>query len=300
MALKISIFTNAGTVPLEIAQRCGFFEQEELAVEIEGTTSSIQQMTGVIDGRYDIAATAIDNVIAYNCGQGAARTQVTPDLKVFLGSASYRLPFVVGPQIESFGDLEGQTIAVDAPNTGFAFLLREMLEINGLAPDQYEFQSVGAPKERWEAVQSGTALGALLNSHFEGIAHQHGCRTLTSSPDPWDDYEGNTFCAGPDFLASGMVDPFVRTVLKAVRFTKDPANTRVVAEALSAHLAGLDPSKAVAVAQSLQGEQSILSEGLPVSRKGIETVLRLREKYTATRLHVSPDDLCDPRAMLVP
>ncbi|MEJ6769387.1 MAG: ABC transporter substrate-binding protein [Paracoccaceae bacterium] len=300
MDLKLSIFTNAGTVPLEIAKRHGFFADEGLTVEIEGTTSSIIQMTGVIDGRYDIAASAIDNVIAYNSGRGAAHTKVASNLKVFLGSASYRLPFVVGAHIKTFSDLQGSTIAVDALNTGFAFLLREMLEINGLSQDRYQFTSVGAPKERWEAVQNGDATGALLNGHFEAIAHQAGCHTLVSSPDPWDTYEGNVFCAGPDFLASEYADAFAKAVLRGVNFAKNPENINAVALALAQHLGGLDQATALKVARSLQGPKSIIMDGLPVSRSGIETVLRLREKYTGKRLGLTPDSLCDPRVLFVP
>lgn len=298
--LKLSIFSNYGTVPLQIAVDHGFFEEAGLSVTIEPTTSSIDQMTGVIDGRFDIAASAIDNIIAYNCGQGAASTETIPNLKVFLGSASYRLPFVVGPDIVKFEDLKGSTIAVDALNTGFAFLLREMLEINGLGPDRYEFKSFGAPKERWHAVQSGEAAGALLNAHFEGIAHQANCNTLTSDPDPWDNYEGNTFCAGPAFLQEGPVEAFINATLRAVAFTKDPDNTTAVATALSQHIGNLDQNRALDVARSLQGAHSIIADNLPVSRGGIAEVLRLREKYTATRLDLTPEDLCDPRVTFTP
>ena len=299
MNLKLSIFSNAGTVPLQIAVQQGYFEEYGLTVDIEATTSSIKQMTGVIDGHYDIAATAIDNVIAYNAGQGAAPTITESNLKVFLGSASYRLPFVVAPHIETFADLQGCTIAVDALNTGFAFLLREMLEINGLTTDSYKFESVGAPKERWQAIQSGQAVGALLNAHYEAIAHHASCNTLSSKPDPWDNYEGNTFCAGQAFLENGPVEEFITAVLLAVEFTKDPNNTADVATALVQHLDNLDAKTATKVAQSLQGEQSIIAQGLPVSRSGIEEVLRLREKYTSTLLGLSPGDLCDPRVTLV-
>lgn len=298
MKLRLSIFSNAGTVPLEIAVQQGFFEDVGLAVEINGTPSSKAQMTGVIDGRYDIAATAIDNVVAYNSGQGASPTERVSDLKVFLGSASYRLPFVVGPDVTHFHDLRGRTIAVDAVNTGFAFLLREMLEINGLSTDSYNFESVGAPKERWQAVERGEAAGALLNAHFEAIAHQANCKTLTSDPDPWDNYEGNTFCAGAGFLTDGPVEAFIAAVLKGVAFTKDPVNIEVVGMALSQHLGDLDPNAALEVAKSLQGPHSILVDGLPVSRSGIETVLRLREKYTSTKLGLTPDDLCDSRVAM--
>lgn len=300
MKLRLSIFSNYGTVPLQIAVAHGFFKDAGLTVEIEPTTSSIDQMTGIIDGRFDIAATAIDNIIAYNCGQGAAPTTTVPDLKVFLGSASYRLPFVVAPDILTFGDLKGRTIAVDALSTGFAFLLREMLEISGLDPDDYEFKSFGAPKERWHAIQTGEAVGALLNAHFETIAHQADYRTLTSNPDPWDNYEGNTFCADAGFLQIGPVEEFINAVLRAVVFTKDPENTDVVAAALIEHIGNLDSQTAVEVARALQGDQSILADNLPVSHSGIAEVLRLREKYTNTPLSLTPEDLCDPRVTFTP
>jgi len=212
-------------VPLEIAIEQGFFEDAGVSVHIEATSSSIHQMTGLIDGRFDIAATAIDNVIAYNSGQGAAPTNNVSKLKVFLGSASYRLPFVVANAINSFSDLKNSTIAVDALDTGFAFLLREMLNINGLKQDEYTFKSFGAPKERWQALAEGKATGALLNAHFESIAHQNNYITLHSNPDPWDNYQGNTFCAGPQFLDNGPVDAFNDAVLKAVAFTKNSENT---------------------------------------------------------------------------
>jgi len=298
MNLKLSIFCNAGTVPLEIAIQQGYFEKAGLRVDIEGTTSSIDQMTGVIDNRFDIAATAIDNVIAYNCGQGAASTHNTSKLKVFLGSASYRLPFVVTRDIKSFADLKGCTIAVDALNTGFAFLLREMLAINGLTTSEYSFKSFGAPKERWQALEDGKAVGALLNAHYENIAHRAACTTLHSTPDPWDNYEGNTFCAGPEFLNDGPVEAFTEAVLKAVAFTKDPKNTDAVGVALIKHLGNLDADSATKVALSLQGAQSILIDNLPVSRNGILEVIRLREKYTATSLGLTLEDICDPRVNL--
>jgi len=298
--LRLSIFSNYGTVPLHIANQYGYFKEHGLSVEITPTTSSIEQMVGVIDGQYHIAATAIDNIIAYNCGQGAAPTTKVPDLKVFLGSASYRLPFVVAPQIKTFNDLNGCTIAVDALDTGFAFLLREMLEINGCAADSYEFKSFGAPKERWQAIKTGEAVGALLNAHLEKIAHQANYNTLTSNPDPWDNYEGNTFCASSRFLAEGPVDAFISAMRRAVAFTKHPDNTDAVATALSQHIGSLEPKAAIEVAKSLQGEHSILVDDLPVSRSGISEVLRLREKYSGTHLGLTPEDLCDHRVSFVP
>ncbi len=299
MRLRVSIFTNAGTVPLEIAQELGFFSDEGLAVTVVGTTSSIEQMTGVIDGRYDIAATAIDNPIAYNAGQGAAPTERASELMVFMGSATYRLPLVVGPGVQGFEDLRGQRIAVDALSTGFAFLLRDMLALNGLAPDRYALVPVGAPRERWHALQAGAAAGALLNAYFEGLAHAEGCRTLTSNPDPWDGYQGNVFCAQPSVLATGAVDGFMRAVLRGVDFVRDPANAEPVAQALVRHLGDMKPARAKHVANALSGQNSILASGLPVSRSGTRRVMDLRQTYTGKALPFDVESLFDPRATVL-
>lgn len=300
MKLRVSIFTNAGTVPLEIAQRHGFFAEAGLAVEVSGTTSSVEQMTGVIDGRYAIAATAIDNVIAYNAGQGAAPTERPARLRVFMGSATYRLPFVVAPDVQSFADLRGSRIAVDALSTGFAFLLRDMLATGGLGPEDYELVPTGAPNERWDAVRRGAARGALLNAHLEAIAHAQGFATLTSDPDPWDGYQGNVFCAQPGFLESGPVAAFMRAVLRGVQVVLDPEQAGPVAEALMAHLDDLEPERAAHVARILSGAGSILAAGLPVSLSGTQRVMALRERYTGASLPFSDRDLFDHRANVRP
>jgi ABC-type nitrate/sulfonate/bicarbonate transport system substrate-binding protein len=287
--LRISIFKNAATLPLEVADRKGFFTHEGLDVAVTSTTSSVEQMTGVIDGRYEIAATAIDNVIAYNEGQGPARTEREARIKVFLGNAGYRLPLVVHSTIRDFRELKGGVIAVDAISTGFAFLLRDMLAENGLGEGDYEFVSCGAPKERWEALRTGKARAALLNEHFARIAMSSGCRILKSDPDPWDGYQGNVYCAQAAVLDenSEAIDAFVRAKLKAVDFTLDPANLDELTELLCLHIEGIGRTDARDAVIGLQQSQSVLVRGLPVSRMGTEKVMRLRERYAGQRLRLS-------------
>jgi len=62
----------------------------------------------------------------------------------------------------------------------------------------------------------------------------------------------------------------------------------------------VDNNSAIKVAQSLQGEHSILVNELPVSRGGVIEVLRLREKYTSTTLGLTLDDICDARVTFCP
>ena len=63
--LKINVFPAGFNWPLWVAQDQGLFLKNMLEVELIPTPNSVAQMTGLIDGRFDIAMTAIDNVIAY-------------------------------------------------------------------------------------------------------------------------------------------------------------------------------------------------------------------------------------------
>ncbi len=279
--LRLCIFANAGTVPLELATRRGYFAEEGLEVEITSTPGSVHQMQGLVEGRYDLAASAIDNVVAYTEGLSPVEGLPPTPIVTFLGSATYRLPFVARPEIGGFGDLRGRTIAVDALSTGFAFLLRGMLEDEGLPPGTYELKSFGAPAERWAAIRDGAAVAALLNDHFAEVAAKEGFHPLERDPDPWAGYQGNTFCARKDRFEAEpeMFEAFCRAFLRGVAAALDPANRNEVADALTAHLPGLSAAEAPAVADWLQRPGSILTPDMPVSLSGVRKVLELRSRY---------------------
>jgi hypothetical protein len=55
------------------------------AVQLAYTPSSGFLVASVLDGKSDIAFAAIDNVIAYQEGQGEAKVADNPDLFAFMG-----------------------------------------------------------------------------------------------------------------------------------------------------------------------------------------------------------------------
>ncbi|AKH98915.1 ABC-type nitrate/sulfonate/bicarbonate transport system, periplasmic component [Hoeflea sp. IMCC20628] len=300
--IHLSFFANAATLPFEVAVERQCFRNSGLDVELFPTKSSIEQMTGIIDGRYQIAATAIDNIIAYNEGQGAVATKMRSELQVFLGNSSYRLPFVVHGPISNFASLKGGQIAVDALSTGYAFLLRDMLESNGLKAEDYEFVSYGAPKERWEALKGGLVRGALLSDYFARMAIDSGCHVLTGNPDPWDNYQGNVCCAQRSFIEENptVISAFTKTMKEAVDFTLDPANLDVLAEMLSNHLGGLSRNDAIESVRTLQSAHSVIKRELPISRSGTRKVMELRERFTGQRLKIGLEEYFTPNVTLAP
>src|SRR5439155_27144034 len=112
--LQVISFDGGWNLPVWAGQRQGFFEANGLAVQLGYTPNSAALITGMFDGKYQIALASIDNVVAYDEGQGEAKVPDNPDLFAFLGGDSGLLSVVGGPSIKSIADLKGKTLSVDA------------------------------------------------------------------------------------------------------------------------------------------------------------------------------------------
>ena len=78
----------------------------------------------------------------------------------------------VQPEINSYADLRGKTVVVDAPNTAFALLLYKVLKDNGLNKGDYVVKPVGGTTARLEAMTKDKANAAgMLNPPFRVSRH---------------------------------------------------------------------------------------------------------------------------------
>src|ERR1700754_2796114 len=129
--LDIIAFPGAPNLPIFVAQEKGLFEKEGVKVNLTTTPNSAFQAENLASGKFQLAGTAFDNVVAYQEGQGAAALKDT-DFFAFMGATQIELAFVTAPDIASYSDLKGKSLALDALSTGFAFVLYEMLKRGGL------------------------------------------------------------------------------------------------------------------------------------------------------------------------
>ena len=86
--LRVNVFPGGFNWPLYVACEKGFFAAENLDVAVEGTPNSVTQMTDLAAGRFEIAMTAADNIVAYVEGQGEAPIGPQPGFFAFMGSAA--------------------------------------------------------------------------------------------------------------------------------------------------------------------------------------------------------------------
>ena len=101
--LEVIVFPGGSNWPIWVAQEKGFFDKNGVAVHLTPTPSANFQLGNTIDGKFDIAMTAIDNPIAYDEGQGEAQTATKADLVAVMGSDNGFLHLVSAERVKSGG-----------------------------------------------------------------------------------------------------------------------------------------------------------------------------------------------------
>jgi len=119
-AVTVNVFPGGFNWPSFVAQEKGFWERHGIRVTLQATPNSVAQMTGLAEGRFDIAMTAVDNIVAYVEGQGEAPIGPQPEFFAFLGSDNGFLNLVVAPT-------SGPLPACEARACRWMRVLRDML-----------------------------------------------------------------------------------------------------------------------------------------------------------------------------
>lgn len=202
-----------GTSPsftyLNVAQERGFFAQENLRVEI-------------LTARGQLCITALlAEQISFTTNPTAFDLMVEGKIKgkVLYNAAkglAHRL--IVGPEIKSYADLKGKTMAISGFG-GFADkLTREILSQHGLqAMKDVMLLQIGTTDVRFASLRANKVQGTLLVGHYATTAIDEGHREL--------EYESPPYITGPlSTLESTltrdrpMVTGFVRAIMKGHMF----------------------------------------------------------------------------------
>ena len=279
-AIRVIAFPGAPNLPTFAAVAQGFFADEGLSVEIATTPSSVFQAQKIAAGEFEIAFTAFDNVVAYSEGQGAADGG-NPDYCVLMGATQLELSFVVAPEVKTWQDLKGRSIALDALSTGFAFVLYDMLERGGLQKGDYSFAAVGATPQRWQSVKDGVHAGTLTIEPFTSIAKRSGFNVLSASTQLYDSYQGGIVAARRSWLKENPepAKAFIRGYLQGLAWTLDPANRDAAEALLLSKMPEIQPAAAKPVMNSLLSPRSGLTPAAAILPEGMKRVLALRSRY---------------------
>lgn len=289
--LTVNVFPGAINLPLWAARDQGFFARRDLEVEVVYTPNSIAQLTGLADGSFEIAMTAIDNLVAYREKQGEVAASGDTEFFAFMGSDDAFLRLVVQPDIQSFEDLRGKILTVDALTTGFAFVLRRMLALNGIGEDEIEWMSTGGVLQRWQAMmEHPEQKGTLQVTPFEILGASKGHHVLCRAADVLDSYQGvvgGTRIAwaqeNPDTLAD-----FIAAYLEGVAWSCAAGNREAGLDLITAEMPQMSREVANAACDVFLDPETGFRRDGSFDMPGIETVLDLRREFGP-----APDDLHD-------
>ena len=288
--LRVLAFDGGWNLPIWVAQSNGLFEAQGLNVQLAYTPTSGFLVTSVLDGKADIAFAAIDNVVAYQEGQGEAKVADNPDLFAFMGGDGGFISIVSAPAITSVKELKGKTVSVDAMTTGFAFVVRELVARNGLAEADVNFVRAGGTANRYRDLVAGKHDATLLRTPFELLAQTRGHHTIATA-EALGAYQGTVGLARRSWAREHEreVIGFLRAYKAATDWIYDPANRDVVEALLVASIRDMSPALAKRSYDLLVSDKGGLSRDLKPDVAGIATVLQLRSKYA-----VPPKPLNDP------
>ncbi|HEV2860942.1 MAG TPA: ABC transporter substrate-binding protein [Pyrinomonadaceae bacterium] len=239
-------------VPVDVAQAVnhqpeflfayeGFFEREGLTVCYNQVRSSDQQWADLFANRYDIISAASDTTITRVVNFGlpvsiVAGLEMNNDQVLAVNTAR---------GIHTFEDLRGKPIAVDAPDTGFSFLLRKILAEHGLRLENgdYSLQPVGGVALRYAALQAGQTAGgrpvyaSMINYPFAARL-QEPVAVLARAEDYVFPYQGGAFAVRHDYSAGhpDTITRFLRAIIAGGEFARRPRNRATVVAHIAAEL----------------------------------------------------------------
>ena len=283
--LTLNVFPGGFNWPSFVAMDRRLFAANGLEVTLQSTPNSVAQMTGLSEGAFDVAMTAVDNIVAYVEGQGEAPIGPQPEFFAFMGADNGFLSLITRPEIKSFSDLRGKTLSVDARTTGYAFVLLEMLHRGGLADSEYEILKVGGMIQRWNALREGKQDGTLLSAPFDILATAQGFNCLARATDMIGRYQGNVAAARRSWAAEyrNEVVAFIRAYVAAIDWLYDPANRKEAVHILTANLPTMSQDLAEQSYSSLLDRECGFFRQGKIDLEGLRTVLLLRGRYAESR-----------------
>jgi ABC-type nitrate/sulfonate/bicarbonate transport system substrate-binding protein len=279
--LEMIVFAGGFNWPIWAAQKQGYFAQNGVEVHLTPTPGSEFQLKSLIEGKFDLGMTAIDNVIAYQEGQGEAQVDVKPELFAFMGGDNGFLRLVTVPDVKTYADLKGKELTVDARTTGYAFVLEKMLQKGGLADSDYNLVKAGGVLARFEDLLQQKHAGTLLLSPFEVPAQAKGFTLLGSAIDVLGHYQGLVGTARRSWAHEHPAElvGFIRGYVAGLGWLYDRHNKDAAIALFRENLPNMSPELAAKSYDILLASKGGFAHKAEIDRKGVRTVLALRSEY---------------------
>lgn len=288
--VRVIVFPGGFNWPLWAGLAQGHFAREGLDVKMVNTPNSTFQLTGLARGDFEIAMTAIDNIVAYREGQGAPGVDGS-DLVAVMGGDNGFLKLVSVPEVTTIAQLKGRDVSVDALTTGYAFVLLEMLERNGLVLNRdYRTVPAGGVLQRYDALLEKKHAATMLISPFEVLARARGMNVLADASGALGSYQGLVAGVRRTWARQNpqLVTGYIRAYIRSLDWLYDPRNKQAALELFQRNVPNSTPQAAATAYDVLLDPRNGFTRDARLNPAGTQTVLALREKYARPAKKLQP------------
>ncbi len=295
-AVRLGFFST--NLPLQAAFAQGYFADENLTVTTQQITTSIAMFKSIAANTMDIALTSADNPLNYrlNTNNLVNNNAGTLDVQMIFGDhLGLGLALVAQPG-STFESLRGKKCGVNAPDSGFAYVLYKMLQRNGLARDvDYTVAPAGGTPIRLNALRAKTIDCTLLNADSVVRAKEEGFAVLATIDDVASQYLGGVGAARESWLKANpdVAIRFIRAYVRGVAWVEN-ADNRTAATALLSN-ANTTVGLAEKIYDAAIGDPTgIIPQG-KFDVRGLRNVIRIRSAFNGfeqpqnLRLLASPE-----------
>lgn len=221
VTLRVNVFPGSSNLPLLAAINQGFFAKRGLTIEVQNTPDSSSQRAGLPAGRFEIAIAAVDNAVAM--------VEVAKnDVIIVIGGDSGMNEFMVRPEISSFADIRGKSLAVDAPNTAYALVAKKILKNKGLTEGRdYSLKLAGGTQGRAAAMAVNPELAAsMVNPPFSFTVRERGIKSLGRATDLAGPYQAQGAFVMRSWASqnASALERYIAAYVEGSRYAMNPAH----------------------------------------------------------------------------
>jgi ABC-type nitrate/sulfonate/bicarbonate transport system substrate-binding protein len=275
--LRLGLFSPS--LPHLVAIREGYYEELGVTVEQQRIPSSAALLRALRDGDLDVALTSPDNIANFRLNKTGDRLL---DARIIAAVDQAGSISLIGrPGIDAPGQIRLGTVAVDARNSGFAFLLYELLNSQGLAPEvDYRVLEAGGTPSRFAALLAGSFEATILNAGFDVRAQAEGASLLIPTVDVIPDYLSTVLAARGEYIdqTPDPVSRFVSGFRRAMNYCLDPSRHANCADLVVSEWQ-VSPDVAARMVDAAAGARTGLVPDAVIRPAQLEVVLELRKRW---------------------
>ena len=280
---------NLNALAQVVAEREGFFAREGIKLELvhfATTGDRPNDRAAMMGARDKFDMTRVQTTLLIEEGLKGS------DFVAIAGVVNNPAYFLVArPEVKTFADLKGKSLAVTIPSDGITMTAQKLLAMHGLRPGDVELKDIGGSGPRVACLKSGACAAAslsqppvfdALDAGFHSLALQRDAGSLLYVVDVLD----RAWAAAH----SDVVTKYVRATAAAFRFIHDPANRDAVITAAVQQTGQSEPRARQMLEYIWEPKNNALPRAGEIDMNGLAAMIALLGEFGILKAPLPPPE----------